>query len=103
MNIFKAGLIILFLSGGFCALAQKSISEATLEYNISIETGSTEPKMADMLDGATTTIYIKGSQSRSEMLSSLGSEATIHDAKTGNGVILKDYSGQNLSSEQYWH
>ncbi|MBA2563153.1 MAG: hypothetical protein H0V14_09630, partial [Chitinophagaceae bacterium] len=47
-------------------------------------------------DGATTTVYIKGSQTRSEMLSGLGSESTIHDAKTGSGVILKDYSGQKL-------
>ena len=30
------------------------------------------------------------------MISSLGSEATIHDSKTGASVILKDYSGQKL-------
>lgn len=52
--------------------------------------------MADMLDGATTTIFIKGSQSRSEMVSSLGSETTILEAKSASGVILKDYSGQKL-------
>jgi GLPGLI family protein len=52
--------------------------------------------MADMLDGATTTVYIKGSQSRTELLSGLGTEATIHDAKSGTGVILKNYSGQKL-------
>ena len=49
-----------------------------------------------MLDGATTTVYIKGSQSRTELLSGLGTEATIHDAKSGTGVILKNYSGQKL-------
>lgn len=52
--------------------------------------------MADMLDGATTTVYLKGNDSRTEMVSGLGSEATIHNATTGNGVILKDYSGQKL-------
>lgn len=77
-------------------IAQKNITEGSLTYNISIQTGSAEPKMADMLDGATTTIYIKGNQTRSEMLSGLGSEATIHDSKSGGGVILKDYSGQKL-------
>lgn len=75
---------------------QKVISEGTLIYNISIQTGSNEPKMADMLDGATTTIYIKGNQSRSELVSGLGSEVTIYDSKKGSGVILKDYSGQKL-------
>lgn len=76
--------------------AQKTLDEGSLVYNISVETGSAEPKMADMLDGATTTVYLKGNMSRTEMVSGLGSEATIHNATTGSGVILKDYSGQKL-------
>ncbi|MEO8762750.1 MAG: hypothetical protein ABI416_00590, partial [Ginsengibacter sp.] len=64
--------------------AQKSFVEGSLVYNISVETGSVEPKMADMLDGATTTVYLKGSQSRTEMISGLGSEATIYNTATGS-------------------
>ena len=98
MNVLKAGTVtiyVLFLNV-LHIHAQKIISEGTLVYNISIQTGDKEPKIADMLDGATTTVYIKGNQTRSEMLSGLGSESTIHDAKSGSGVILKDYSGQKL-------
>jgi GLPGLI family protein len=76
--------------------AQKALTEGTLVYNMSVETGSGEPKIADMFDGATTTIYLKGNKSRTELVSSLGREATIHDASKGTGVILKDYSGQRL-------
>lgn len=96
MKLKKIGSAIIFF---FCTLslqAQKTITEGTLTYNISIQTGSNEPRMADMLDGATTTIYLKGSQSRSELVSGLGSEVTIYDSKKGTGVILKDYSGQKL-------
>ena len=85
--------------------AQKTLNEGSLVYNISVETGSAEPKMADMLDGATTTVYLKGNMSRTEMVSGLGSEATIHNATTGSGVILKDYSGQKLMitlTQQDW-
>jgi GLPGLI family protein len=96
IKILKAGLFSTLLAVAFTANAQKIISEGTLVYNISIQTGTTEPKMADMLDGATTTIYLKGSQSRSELVSGLGSEVTIYDSKKGSGVILKDYSGQKL-------
>ena len=95
----KSLLIILLFSFvliSSSATAQKSFSEGTLVYNMSVETGSGEPKIADMFDGATTTIYLKGAMSRTELVSSLGSEATIHDASTGTGVILKDYSGQKL-------
>ncbi len=96
MKFYKT---ILFITGIFSALfsyGQKNLTEGTLVYNISVETGSAEPKMADMLDGATTTVYLKGSQSRTEMISGLGSEATIYNAATGSGVILKEYSGQKL-------
>lgn len=95
----KIHLIIFLLSFGLfssLANAQKALTEGTLVYNMSVETGSGEPKIADMFDGATNTIYLKGSMSRTELLSSLGSEATIHDASAGTGVILKDYSGQKL-------
>ena len=96
MKILKTGFIIVLFLSVVSVKAQKVISEGTLVYNISIQTGSNEPKMADMLDGATTAIYIKGSQSRSELVSGLGSEVTIYDSKKGSGVILKDYSGQKL-------
>ena len=96
MKVLKIGYLVLLCLNPFISNGQKVISEGTLVYNISIQTGSNEPKMADMLDGATTTIYIKGSQSRSELVSGLGSEVTIYDSKKGSGVILKDYSGQKL-------
>lgn len=88
--------ILFFLFSYFNVTAQKTISEGTLVYTMSIQTSSKTPTMADMLDGATTSVYIKGSQSRSEMVSGLGSDVTIYDSKTGSGVILKDYSGQKL-------
>ena len=96
MKFYKT---VLFTACFFICLAsrgQKTLTEGSLLYNISVETGSAEPKMADMLDGATTTVYLKGSQSRTEMVSGLGSEATIYNVTNGSGVILKDYSGQKL-------
>lgn len=89
-------LLITSLFAAVASQAQKDLTEGSLVYNISVETGSAEPKMADMLDGATTTVYLKSNLSRTEMVSGLGSEATIYNAATGSGVILKDYSGQKL-------
>lgn len=88
---------ILFLSLSCSYLfAQKTISEGTITYDIVIHTDNKEPQMADALDGATTTVYLKGSQSRTEMVSALGNESTVHDTKSGDAFILKDYSGQKL-------
>lgn len=96
MKVYRFILLISFSILALYGSAQKTLSEGSLVYNISVETGSAEPKMADMLDGATTTVFLKGNMSRTEMVSGLGSEATIHNATTGSGVILKDYSGQKL-------
>jgi GLPGLI family protein len=75
---------------------QKKVSELTLVYDASITTGSKEPKLADAFDGATTTVYIKGGLSRSEMVSALASFTTIHDSRNGAAVILQEVSGQKL-------
>lgn len=77
-------------------VAQKTLSEGTIVYDIAINTGNKEPQMADAFDGATTTVYLKGGFSKTEMISALGNEKTIYDSKLGNAVILKEYSGQKL-------
>lgn len=87
---------ILFLAVSDLTFAQKIFSEGTLVYDITVQTGSKEPQLADMFDGVTTTIYLKGSQSRTEMISPLGSTITIQDAKNNTGVVLKEYGNQKL-------
>lgn len=86
---------MLALSATVFSFAQKVVSEATLVYDIVIE--STGKKDATVTsDAGTTTVYIKGAQSRSDKSSAVGKETTIHETKTGNAVILKEYSGQKL-------
>lgn len=89
---FLFGLLVFSLA----VHAQRTFTEGVLVYNMSVETGSGQPKMADMFDGATTTVYLKGNLSRVELVSGLGKEATIHNAGRGTATILKDYSGQKL-------
>lgn len=73
---------------------QKKLTEATISYDIVINTNNKTPQAADMLDGAISVIYLKGNSSRAEMISSLGTQSTIVDGKTGNVTILKDYGEQ---------
>ena len=84
-------LSISFVTGAF---AQKAITEATISYDIVISNNSPKPQAADLLDGATSIVYLKGPSSRSEMVSSLGKQTTIIDGRTGNVVVLKDYGEQ---------
>ena len=82
--------VITLLTCYFSANAQRNISEATLVYDMIIQTGN------DGSAGASTIVYLKGNNSRTEMVSSLGKEITIFNSKSDNAVILKEFSGQKL-------
>lgn len=85
--------------------AQRRLTEATISYDIVINTSNSKPQAADLLDGATSVIYLKGNSSRSEMISSLGTQATIIDGKSGNVAVLKEYGEQrymiNLTADNW--
>lgn len=87
-------------------VAQKVMSEATLTYKVSLDQKQTDRKETTSPGGTTYVVYIKGMQSRTDMVSSLGSESAIFDGKTGKGAILKEYSGQKLMitlTEDNWN
>jgi GLPGLI family protein len=95
MKKIKQIVVVSFmLQFSFQVFGQKKITEATISYDIVINTSNTTPKAADLLDGATSVIYLKGTSSRSEMISSLGTQSTIIDGKSGKVTILKDYGEQ---------
>lgn len=95
MKSIKIALLICMLAFVQKSFAQKVLNDATLTYSISVESldGSDHAKQ---MDGAMLTIYLKGSQSRSDMVSTLGTESSLFEAKSGKGYILKEYSGQKL-------
>lgn len=104
MKNIRILIVIILTVFELTSFAQKSISDATLTYEISIQSAQSKP-MANDLNGSNFTLYLKGALSRTDMASSLGNEKTIHDGKSGNAVILKEYSGQKLMitfSKEEW-
>jgi GLPGLI family protein len=80
-------MLVTLLAFNIGAYAQRSIAEATIVYDIK----------ADAFNGtATSTVYVKGNNTRTEMVSALGKETTIFNSKTNSAVILKEFSGQKL-------
>jgi GLPGLI family protein len=69
-------------------LAQKSMSEGSLQYKV-IMNRSTE-------QGPVYSVFLKGGFCRTDLVSSAGTETTLHDPRTGEAAVLKDYSGQKL-------
>jgi len=81
---------------GLITYAQKTISEGTVTYDILVQQKDNSAKAASTLNGSKSIVYLKGGLSRTDMMSTLGTETTIYNAKVGNAVILKEYSGQKL-------
>ncbi len=96
MKTFITCLIFFASSTSTEIFAQKSLSEVILTYNISIESTKGEKQVAGALNGATLSLYLTKDKSRSEMISTPGTEANVFDNKMGKGFILKEYSGQKL-------
>ena len=97
MKTFTNIIILSFFM--FCAnttKAQKIITEGILKYDITIETSNGEKQIAGSLSGATLSIFLTKDRSRSEMVSTPGTETTVFDNKAGKGFILKEYSSQKL-------
>ena len=90
----KSFVIVTGLLWALNTSAQKRITEGTISYDIVVNTGNTNPSIADMFNGATSIVYLKGYQTRFERVSSLGVESTIVDGKTGNVNVLKEYGEQ---------
>ena len=107
MNLYMKKIILSGLMGFSLAAtyAQKRLSDLTIVYDAVINTGSTEAKLADAFDGATTTVYLKGALSRSDMVSALANFTTIHDSRSGTAVVLQEVGGQKLlirMTEEDW-
>ena len=88
--IFTILLAIVTIIG----FSQRLISDATLKYNIVIKKNG--DKNNNITPNATYQLFIKGSQTKSDFVNSIGTETTIYNNKTEKGVILKEYSGQKL-------
>lgn len=72
----------------------RRLSEATITYSVSIRTANTEPRAADLMDGAQNIVYLKGNLSRSDLSSALGHQSTVVDSKTGAVSVIKEYGEQ---------
>lgn len=94
----RAALILLvcFITLHFPTQAQRKVSEMTVRYNATVISDEKEAQLADAFDGATSMVYLKGGLSRTDMVSALATFSTIHDAKTGKAVSLRETGGQKI-------
>jgi GLPGLI family protein len=92
MKISQYILVCFFGLNVFDSSAQKKISDFSIVYDYEISNGASASKPIT----GSSSIFVKGSLSRSETGSQSYSSSIIHDATTGTTVILKEVSGQKI-------
>jgi len=101
------GLLLMMLANGLQhTIAQKTITEATLKYQVNAKTYNGSDSVKLSADGASYTVYIKDNQTRSDFSNRYGNETVIYDKGTGQGVLMKSYGAQHLlynMNQQNWN
>ena len=82
----------IIFSGYQSAFAQQSeiASDCTVTFNISIEDAKADPKAIRSMAGAAKTVYIKGTQIRSDLLTSGYNQSTFINVKSDTIIILRE-------------
>ena len=98
INMMKKILLFIttFVLFGLVVNAQKKLTEATISYDFVVNTKNKAPGAADMLDGATSVVYLKGTRSRADFINSLGTQTTIYEGKTGTATNLVEYGNSRF-------
>lgn len=73
----------------FCQEA-KVISDCTIEFDISVEDAKADPQVVKAMDGSSRIVYIRGSKSRSDLVTPAFKQTVIYDEKTDSAVILRE-------------
>lgn len=101
-----------FLLGLLCAAclcsglqAQRRLTEATLVYKIYFDEADTIAGSSVHLHEAQSISYLKGANSRTDLVTQAGKQSTLFISKTAQVVLLKEYGGQRyltrLSLQQW--
>ena len=84
---------LLMVSSPITLLAQKSLTEGKILFDISVTGEDMDPQMKAMMP-TESTVYIKSGKSRTELSMAMGmSSASIYDSKTGQITALTDFMG----------
>ncbi|MEO7530556.1 MAG: hypothetical protein ABIS69_04065 [Sediminibacterium sp.] len=89
MKIFFTSLTFILLAS-LHVCAQRVVADCTITYAISTEEGSADKDITESLKASTKTVYIKGNDSRTDLVSPSFTQSLLYNKTTGNAVILRE-------------
>ncbi|MFM8709790.1 MAG: DUF4412 domain-containing protein [Sphingomonadales bacterium] len=83
---------------GVTLQAQRRLSEATLVYKVLMLEADSLTQDSRVVEEAVSTCYLKGANSRTDLVTSVGRQSTIFISKSAQVVLLKEYGNQRYLS-----
>lgn len=101
--------LLLGISLLICAMsalkAQRKLTEATLTYKVYVKANDTLDRSSVLAEDAYSTCYLKGANSRTDLVTKTGKQSTIFIGKPFQVVLLREYGNQRyltrLSLQQW--
>ncbi len=81
------------------ASAQRVVADCTVTYAISTEAGNTDKDVTESLKASTKTVYIKGNDSRTDLVSPTFTQTLLYNKNTGNAVILREFGNNKFMTK----
>ncbi len=97
--------ILLVIVSAKMLAQQRIIAECTINYGISAVDSTDTETMKHSLKSSTKNVYIKGNESRTDLISAAYSQSVIYDKTSGNATILREFGNSKfmtrLESEKW--
>jgi len=98
MKLFT--LVLLAVSVSFTQVhAQRVIADCSVSYTISAEEGSADKDVTESLKVSTKNVYIKGNDSRTDLVSPTFTQSLIYNKSTGSAVILREFGNNRFMTK----
>ena len=78
---------------------QRVVAECTITYSITPDKTITDKDLIESLQSSIKTVYIKGNDSRSDLVSAAFTQSTFFDKSTGNVVVLREFGSNKFMSK----
>jgi len=91
----RALVIILLIITYHLSAQQRIIAECTITFNLTA-TDSATSKMKDALKASSKTVYIKGNESRVNLVSPAFNQSVIYDKTSGDATILREFGSNKF-------
>jgi len=98
MKHFFSTIAFVFLLG-WQVNAQRVVADCTITYSISTDEGDADKDISESLKASTKTVYLKGNDSRTDLVSPSFTQSLLYNKTTGNAVILREIGNNKFMTK----